>query len=175
VSLAYEVPNGMNVGAPSVYISGTDSTRAVAMQLLVIDHSYLDTYEIPLKAGSFFRNDQAYDSSYVVLSETAARTLGWSNAENAVGKQLRVLADPVLYTVQGVAADFHFNSMQQKIQPMIFFQTRRLNIYRYLSFRIQPANVSETIHSIERKWADLLPGSSFEYSFMDETLSRLYK
>jgi ABC-type antimicrobial peptide transport system permease subunit len=46
--------------------------------------------------------------------------------------------------------------------------------YRYLSFKLKPGNLGRTIEAIQKKWATLLPGSSFEYNFMDETLKKMY-
>jgi len=88
---------------------------------------------------------------------------------------LRIPTSPLIYTVQGIADDFHFSSMQEKIQPMIFFSPRLTNSYRFLSFKIKPGNISNAIEAIQKKWSVLLPGSSFEYSFMDDTLKNLYK
>ncbi len=175
VSLSYEVPNGMNGGQPALYKSGTDSTQGVSMQSLVTDPHYLDTYKIPMKAGFYFRDEKVFDSSIVVLNEMAVQAMGWADAQDALGKQLRIPNNPVTYTVQGVTANFHFGSMHQRIAPMIFFQTRSANVYRYLSFKIKPDRLGTTIAAIEKKWATLLPGSSFEYIFMDDTLKKLYK
>lgn len=46
--------------------------------------------------------------------------------------------------------------------------------YRYLSFKLKPGNISASVDAIQKKWAALLPGSAFEYSFMDDTLKKLY-
>jgi ABC-type antimicrobial peptide transport system permease subunit len=43
-----------------------------------------------------------------------------------------------------------------------------------LSFKVKPGNIPATIEAIQKKWAHLLPGSSFEYTFMDDTLKKLY-
>ena len=64
--------------------------------------------------------------------------------------------------------------MQQTIAPIVFFNVRFSPVYRYLSFKIKPGNVTASIQAIQKKWAQLLPGSSFEYTFMDDTLKRLY-
>ncbi len=177
VTLSYEIPNGMNGGQPSVYKAGTDSTQAVAMQSMATDENYLTTYQVPLKAGSFFINNRGFDSSKIVLNEKAIQALGWQNAEEAVGRQVwaELYGNKILCTVQGVIKDFHFSSMQQKIEPFILFHVRLNNMYRYLSFKIKPGNVSNTIEAIQKKWATLLPGSSFEYSFIDDTLKKLYQ
>ena len=172
-TLSYEIPNGMNGGQPPVYKAGTDSTQAIAMQSLVTDENYLPTFQISLKAGSFFRRGES-DSSKIVLNEKAVRALGWKSADEAIGRQVKIAGSTGAFTIQGVANDFHFNSMQQEIAPMIFFQVRLANVYRYLSVKIKPGNVSTTLGAIEKKWSALLPGSSFEYRFMDDVLKKLY-
>lgn len=173
-TLSYEIPNGMNGGQPPVYKAGTDSTKAIAMQTMLTDEYYLDTYQVPLKAGNYLGNS-AIDSGKVVLNEKAVAALGWKEAKDAIGQQIRIPGDPTTFTVKGVATDFHFNSMQQKIAPGIFFNVRFAPMYRYLSFKIKPGQIGSTIAAIEKKWVSLLPGSSFEYNFMDDTLRQLYK
>ena len=65
--------------------------------------------------------------------------------------------------------------MKQLIAPVLFFNVRFSSAYRYLSFKIKPGNINNAIAAIQKKWATLLPGSSFEYNFMDDTLKNLYK
>jgi ABC-type antimicrobial peptide transport system permease subunit len=173
VTLSYEIPNGMNGGQPPVYKAGDDSTTAIAMQQLATDAHYLDTYQIPMKAGSFFREEET-DSSKVVLNEAAVHALGWKDPSEAIGQRVRIPGFPVEFVVQGVASDFHFNSMQEKMKPNIFMQTQFVNSYRFLSFKLKPGNIGSAIEAIQKKWAILLPGSSFEYNFMDQTLGKLY-
>lgn len=173
-TLSYEIPNGNNGGQLPVYKTGTDATQAVAIQSVQADGSYLSVYQIPLKAGSFFSSSGETDSAKVVLNEKAVQALGWKNAEEAIGEQVKIPNDNTVFTVKGIVSDFHFGSMQQQIQPMLFFHVRWTNTYRYLSFKIKPGDISNTIEAIEKKWATLLPGSSFEYNFMDDTLKKLY-
>jgi ABC-type antimicrobial peptide transport system permease subunit len=143
------------------------------MQSLVNDGYYASTYQIPMKAGSYLSTFRI-DSSKVVLNEKAVTALGWRSPQEALGKQIRFTGDQRVYTVQGVINDFHFSSMQEKIEPFIIFHIRIANAYRYLSFKIKPGNIGKTIEAIQKKWAVLLPGSSFEYKFMDESLKKLY-
>ncbi len=173
-SVAYEIPNGMNGGQPPVYKFGTDSSSAIAMQSMVTDGYYASTFQLPLKAGSYFNQREPIDSSKIVLNENAVKALGWNSPEEAIGKQVRMPGSSVVFSVQGVINDFHFTTMQEKIQPMIIFHLRIANAYRFMALKVKPGNMGETIESIEKKWAALLPGSSFEYSFMDDSLKRLY-
>jgi ABC-type antimicrobial peptide transport system permease subunit len=126
-----------------------------------------------MKAGSFFWNNET-DSSKIVLNEKAAQALGWNNAEDAIGREIKTAGGPTVFTVQGVTNNFHFNTMKDAIAPIIFFQPRLVNSYRYLSFKLKPGNIGSSIDAVQKKWALLLPGSSFEYTFMDDALKKLY-
>jgi ABC-type antimicrobial peptide transport system permease subunit len=165
----------MNGSQPPVYKMGQDSSQAVAMQSMQTDGNYLSVYQIPLEAGEFFSMDAEADSLKVILNEKAVQALGWNHANDALGKQLRIPGSSSVFVVKGVTADFHFGSMQEKIPPIIFFKVRFTSTYRYLSFKVKPGNIPQSITAIEKKWAALLPGSSFEYSFMEDTLKQLYK
>jgi len=174
VSLSYEIPDGANSGSTSIYQFGKDSTQATTAQALTTDENYLNVYEIPLKAGSFFEG-QNPDSGKIILNATAVTALGWKSASEAIGQLIRVPNDPTTYTVKGVVQDFHFGSMQQVIAPVAIFNVRFAPIFRYLSFKLGPGNISSAVHVIQKKWTALMPGAPFEYTFMDDTLADLYK
>jgi putative ABC transport system permease protein len=174
ISLSHEIPNGNNGGQPMVYKNGTDSTQAVAMQALVADEHYLRTYQIGLVEGRFF-DSRGLDSLSVVMNEKAVRAMGYKKPHEAIGRQIRAIGDPRLFTIAGITRNFHFNSMQQAIQPMVFFSVKGIPIYRYLSFKIHPGNISRSLEAIQKKWTILFPDAPFDYAFMDQTLQKLYR
>lgn len=173
VSLSYEIPNGNNGSEVQVYAQGSDSATAIGTQVLATDENYLRTYQIPLSSGTFFGSD-GLDSGKVVINETAAKTFGFKSASDAIGRQLRIHNDPTVFTVKGVVADFHFFSMHQSIPPILFFNVKTVVVHRYLSFKLKPGNMAASMAAIQRKWAQLLPGSAFEFSFMDDSLKKMY-
>ncbi len=173
VTISYEIPNGNNGNEPQVYKSGTDSTKAIGMQALVTDENYLSTYQIPLQSGEFF-DSRMQDSGKVIINEKAVATLGYKSAGAAIGQQLRIPGDPTVFTIKGVTNDFHFFSMQSAMAPIIFFNVYNAVVHRYLSFKLKPGNTVASIEAIQKKWSQLMPGSSFEYQFMDDTLKNLY-
>ncbi len=175
VSLSYEVPNGANSGSIPFYVEGTDTTHTVATQSLTTDEQYAETYKIPLKAGSFFSSPyNANDSLKTVINETAAKAFGFSDANEAIGKKILAQGGQPI-TICGVTKDFHFGSMQQQIQPIAFINVDLGKIYRFLSFKLKPGNISATIEALQNKWSALLSGAPFEYTFMDDTLKKLYQ
>lgn len=173
VCLSFEIPNGNNGGQPPLYRAGADSTTAIVCQQLTTDEKYLDTYRIALLAGAYF-DSRGLDSGKVVLNERAALALGFERPETAVGQPLRVSGSPEIFTVKGVVKDFHFGSMQAQIQPMVLYSVYGNPVFRYLSFKIRPEHVGESMAALQRKWSELLPGSAFEYTFMDDVLAKLY-
>jgi putative ABC transport system permease protein len=172
-TLSYEIPNGNNGSQSALYKLGTDSTQAIAAQSMITDENYLSTYQIPLKSGAFFSGN-TLDSAKVILNERAVQALGYKTADDAVGRLIRIPGVPTIFTIKGVVKDFHFSSMQVKIEPLVFFNVESANAYRFLSFKIKPGNIGETIDAITKKWSELLPGSAFEYNFMDDALKKLY-
>jgi len=172
-SLSFEIPNGNNNGQPPVYRAGTDSTTAIVCQQLTTDEHYLDTYQLSLLAGEYF-NQNGINYTKVVLNERAALAIGFPDAESAIGQTLRIPGDPTLYTIKGVLRDFHFGSMAAPIQPMVVFSLKGSVLYRYLSFKIAPEGISEQMAALQKKWTELMPGSAFEYTFMDEILAKIY-
>ncbi len=173
-SLSFEIPDGNNSNDVPVYKFGTDSSQTVATAILENDENFLSLYQIPLIAGSSFEGHRL-DSLKVIMNETAIKALGWKNANDAIGQQVRIPGNPQVYTIRGVTHDFHFGSMQTKIAPIIMFNLQYDFIYRYLSFKIKPGNIPETLSALQKKWRTLLSDAPFEYRFMDETLARMYQ
>ncbi|MGX5818897.1 ABC transporter permease [Chitinophaga lutea] len=172
-SLSYEIPNGNNSGAFSVFRQGMDSTSAVNVEMLQTDEKYLSTYNIPLAAGSFFRD--ANDTTRVVINAKLAASLGWKDPSEAVGAMIRVPGNPTPIPVAGVVRDFHFSSMHEAISPTVFVPVAVNTSYRYLSLQLKPGAATDAIAAVEAKWAELMPGTPFAYSFMDDSLAKLYR
>ncbi|RYZ48603.1 MAG: FtsX-like permease family protein [Chitinophagaceae bacterium] len=171
VSLSYSIPNGMSAGSTLVFAQGREETQAIAMETLSADENYGQVYDIPLLAGRYHK--QLSDSLGIVLNQSAVAALGFKNPEEAVGKTA-FLPGRFPVTILGVTRDFHFSSMKQGIQPLLLLHVGLNNIYRVLNFKLRPGNLSQSMAAIEQKWRTLLPGSSFEYSFMDDALKQMY-
>jgi len=177
-TLSFEIPDGGNGGSRNMWPEGGDSSRSVASQALMTDEHYADTYRIPLVAGVFYNapgQSAANDSLKVVLNETAVTALGWKTPQAAIGQRLHLDGMPLHFTISGVVRDFHFDAMGTAIQPELFMHVDMTWTYRYLSFRLRPGNIGTTMDQLRKQWASLLPGSAFEYTFMDETLEHVYR
>ena len=176
-TLSFTVPDGNSSGSASLYKAGADSTTAVASEQIVTDEYYASAFGIPMAAGKFFSAPGAFTDPFtIVINQAQARAFGWNNAADAIGKQLKFQGGGgQVFTIAGVTKDFHFGSMQKPIQPVTFLHVSLANIYRILSFKITPGSIGNSIDALQKKWSALMPGVPFEYTFMDDALSKLYK
>jgi ABC-type antimicrobial peptide transport system permease subunit len=176
-TLSFTVPDGNSSGSASLYKAGADSTTAIASEQIVADEYYASTFGIPMEAGKFFGAPGAFTDPFtIVINQAQAKAFGWNNAADAIGKQLKFQGGGgQVFTIAGVTKDFHFGSMQKPIQPITFLHVSLANIYRILSFKITPGSIGNSIDALQKKWAVLMPGVPFEYTFMDDALAKLYK
>ncbi|CAN5484281.1 ABC transporter permease [soil metagenome] len=174
-TLSFEVPDGNSSGSVSVFKAGSDSTTAIASQLIMTDEYYAGTYNIPMAAGEFYSLPGAFtDSSKIVINETQSHALGFKNPHDAIGRQVYIQGGSMLFSITGVTKDFHFGSMQIAIQPVTFLHVDLTNTFRVLSFKLKPGDIGNTIAALQKKWSVLMPGTPFEYTFMDDTLAKIY-
>lgn len=149
-----------------------DSLVSIAMNLktVLIDESFFDTYGIPVVAGrNFSKAIPTDDSLAFIINEAAAREVGWTNLQENVNKDF-YYAD-VRGKLVGIVKDFHFESLHQKIVPMIFLARRR---YSVLSIKIAGNEMQAGLQHVEKVWKDFLPGRPFEYNFLSARYSQLY-
>ncbi|MFP2995214.1 FtsX-like permease family protein [Spongiivirga sp. MCCC 1A20706] len=172
VSLSYEIPNGNNGFQLPLYKKGMNPESNIAVQGMVVDENYLDTYQIPLLQGSVFEANA--DGNTVLINAQAVKLLGFETKEMAIGKQLQVAGQERLLTIKGVIENIHFESLHTPIKPQAYFDVNALQSYRYLTIKLRPGNVQAGIEAIKEKWQELMPNAPFEFDFIDDTLATLY-
>lgn len=158
---------------------GIPADEQLILPVMVVDHDFLTTYGMELAEGRGFSRDFATDSSAFVINEAAARKLGWH--DGAVGETLEwwrgsgssSFALQKEGPVVGVVKDFHFQSLHETIQPLIFHI--QPDGYGVFSIRIRPENMAETLAVIEETIASYSPQHLFDYSFMSDDFAQLYE
>jgi putative ABC transport system permease protein len=135
-----------------------------------IDAHFLDFYNIPIVQGRSFAKEYNDEEGHsYILNQAAVRAIGW---ENPIGKRFGFSEDETGVVV-GVVKDFHFAPLHLQIEPLAFTPlSQRPN---WLSIRIRPQNIPETLSLIERTWKKYSPEGIFNYSFLDDRLDRMYR
>jgi putative ABC transport system permease protein len=143
-----------------------------------VTHEYLQTLQCELVIGRDFSREIATDADAAcVINESAAQALGWTPA-TAIGKQVAEIGTgqgdtDLMRTVVGVVKDFHFESLQEPIKPVIF-TIGKYNL-GFALVRARPENLAETLAALQAQWQSFLPDHPSQYFFLDEDFGRLYE
>jgi putative ABC transport system permease protein len=141
------------------------------------DLNYVTTMKMQLVAGSdftaadFTANTKAKDSTKpgrYILNETAVRNFGWT-PEEAIGKTVDRGTPGI---VKGVVKDFNFESMHDRIGPLML--SADTGYIRSMLVRVNGQQLPSTISRIEAAWQTYVPSRAFSYHFMDEDYNHLY-
>jgi putative ABC transport system permease protein len=135
-----------------------------------VDYDYIETFEIPLVEGRSFSQKYSTDAETgFIVNEEAVRRMGLE--EPAVGKKFGFWG--IDGQIIGVMKDAHFQSLQYKIEPLVFKMFPSWLSRMYVKFRSD--NVAATLASLEKTWNEMNLGYPFEYRFLDEDFQNLYK
>ena len=139
----------------------------------IIDHHYLETYGIGLKAGrNFTQQECAVDwnnNSKVLMNERAVAQLGFASPDDALRTKIRW--DERYLEIIGVVQDYHHSGLQEAIGPVIFYPQDNS---AYFSLRLSGGNYSEKIATLGNLYKDYFPGNPYAYFFMDDEFNRQY-
>ena len=137
-----------------------------------VDFDFLKTLNLEMAEGRFFSRKFSSDSTdAVILNETAVRIM---NINEPLGKEFFFVPgspNERKKTIIGVIKDYHTESLHQEIRPVVLELGGGSNVY----IKLQKGYISETIRYIDRRIKEIVPGESFDYTFLDEDLDNLYK
>jgi putative ABC transport system permease protein len=162
-----------------------------------IDAGFFDTMGIKLRAGRLLDESRPMDDSTtpfpedpaaeralvqrgvnVVVNELAVRRLGLGTPQAAVGKTIKVLADPeyggvMNATIVGVVQDSRFRSIRETIDPIIFRYSRFGQ--GWMLVRYNSADPGRVRREVEAVWKRAAPEVPFEAQFSEEIIGELYE
>jgi len=172
------IPSGRLLDESGASMEVGDSLRPVNadIKFLAADYDFVPTYGIPIVAGRNFSRDYSTDTSSFLLNVAATQILGMKDPTEAVGKNFQY--GNTKGKVIGVMGDFHFESMHQRIVPLIIVMpsiAQTANSFGRMSIKIAGGNTQAALAHIEATWKKFLPETPFEYTFLNERFEQLYK
>ena len=184
-----------NNSVTSVYLPG--NPRGIDLGVYTVDADFYPTMQMKMLAGRNFSERVAMDDSTtpfptdraaeqafarrgtnVVVSESAARRLGFRDPQQAIGKPISAgLTLPefglVNATIVGVVRDARFRSIRDPLQPIMFLHAR--NGFNALVVRYDDPDPKRVMAAIEKVWKRMLPDVPFRAEFADDRVKRLYE
>lgn len=185
ISTSDGVVGGQN-WTTSMNLKGSENSQLV--NFLSVGNDFLEVLGLQLKEGRSFSSQFPSDTltngipggpleqtiGGIILNERAVKDLGIKGS--SIGQQVEYArdADTVYYVkVVGVTIDFHFSSFKNEIKPFAFFNNPpRANNF---TAKLTTDNINATLAQLENKWKQFSGERPFEYTFLDETYSKLYQ
>jgi putative ABC transport system permease protein len=149
-------------------------------------YGFFEAYKVAPIAGRLF--DEQYGSdeinpvdensvepgrASVVLNESAVKKLGFSRAEQAIGKTLATSeGGQQNLTIIGVIPDIYFRSIKFGVRASVYtFNSTR---FRTASLTFSTNNVSSLLNKIESVWKSNVPMQPIELEFLSEMMKAQY-
>lgn len=165
--------------------SGSADEHKVAY-MFGADEDFLKTFEVRLLTGRNF--DSPPDSSNIIVNETAARMLGITELSGQLveipafarttGGEFSPVNDqniPFKPRVIGIVKDFHFQSLKDKIEPLVIaYIVNPIHSVDYYTVKISASNIEATLEKLKAIMVQTAAHDPFEYHFLDEQLARFY-
>ena len=176
VSRSSRIPTGRLLDSQGSQLNRGDSLAPskADIKYVVADENFIPTYGIKIVAGRNFSKDYGMDTSSFLINETAVKALELKSNEDAIGKQFQYGMQKG--TIAGVFNDFNFESLHQRIIPLVLFESRADDGSDYNNISIKTyGNVSGALAQIEKTWKKYLPEIPYEYKFLDDRYAKLYE
>lgn len=153
-----------------------DAKQVNIMTDFYVDQNYIPTLGMQMVSGRNFSTEFLTDSSAVIVNETAARFLGFKNPLNETlyrptGYAANGGFASKPYHIIGVVKDFNFNSMHDKVGPLVIELSEN---YGRIAMRINTKNIPALISEVENKWNSMGTSQLFSYSFLDADFNKVY-
>jgi putative ABC transport system permease protein len=133
-----------------------------------VDYDFVKTLDMKLLQGRDFSKSFADKKNSIVINETMAKQLGF---KNPIGQQIPLDSSK---TIVGVVADFHFESLKNKIEAITFFLQNDFGM-GYILVKIVPENATQTMALLEKTYQEASPKAQFLGSFLDENTNNQYR
>jgi putative ABC transport system permease protein len=173
VTRIMEVPGKM-VSTTEFWHEGIPDDKAENLYIFSGDPDLLNTLNMMLLRGEFFRPETKQFYREFVLNETAVKHFGWT-LDEAVGKLMnfgkRDNKEPG--KVIGVIKDFHFKHLHDAIDPLVLYLESGFES-RFMALKLNSGDLQETVAEVEQTWKKILPQQEFQYQFLDESFDKLF-
>ena len=174
VARSSRIPSGrlLDSDGSQISIGNSMAPSKADIKYVRTDENFIPAYGITVVAGKNFTKTDGADTSSFIINEAAVKALGIHANQDAVGK-------PFMYgdrkgQIAGVINDFNFESLHQRIIPLVLMTSTRPNGYNRISIKVS-GNVQAAVAHLEKTWKTYLPEIPFDYTFLDDRFADLYK
>jgi len=161
-SLGYRGSNG--------FAFGFEGDR-VNVDLLRVDHNFMQDMGIAVTQGRAFDPDRPADSTgTIVVNQALVERFG---IEDPIGTPMTAFPGEDKPVIIGVTPDFTYQSMYQSVGPLMM-TVSAMRDYRHLYVRVGGTD-TDAVEALHETWASVTPDVPLSFDFMDERMARVYQ
>ena len=185
-------PPGWEPNTTNLRLETEDPTVKRTMQIVSVDLDYFDVLSVSPIAGRLFSEDFGNDRrpwevsaaelladpdyvTPIVINQRAMRDFGFKTPEEAINaKALQVddLENTTAVEIVGVIKDFHFDSLKEVIEPMIFYPGP--STFYVIMVKLDPNQPQVGLQSADAGWREAI-SQSVSRDYLDVALAADYE
>lgn len=174
VSFNNAVPGVPGWQGQVAYPENKTADDAVSVEYMAVDADYLPSLDIALIAGRNFDEQRDSDRKEgLIINEVAMAMMGWTTAEEAIGKKITSPSGYPAGEVIGVVKNYHNLGLQQKIGPVVMDYNPESS-YLY-AVRFTASDTQQLVEQLTLTWKAYFPGYDFNFFFLDENFEKQYQ
>ncbi len=168
-TISSSIPGRKNEWRGSTQLSGRDNDVVIRANLTRVDEDFIKTFDLRLLAGRNYFSSTSNESS-IILNAEAARQLGFSTPEEALGKKVVMFRDREII---GVVESFHETGLHEALSPSLYITGEGYT--KFLTISLTIGKIPEQIETFRKIWKSQFPDKPFQYFFLDEFFNRQYQ
>ncbi len=162
-------------GTQLKYINAKDNTQDSAMVWLnIVDEQYLPIHQHKLLAGTNFKlHTKNGEEREIIVNEQVLKrfNIAKGNPQKALGEQ--VVVDGQKLNIIGVLKDFHYGTMENKIEPVMFRYSAEPH-GGHVNVKIESTDLPATMASIENAWRKIDKVHPIDATFYNDQIEKAY-
>ena len=162
---------GSRYGTQMKYTNKSDSAQVMVN---FVNEHYLGLHEHKLLAGKNFtpKPENVEESEAIVNEQTLKRfDIGGGEPSKALGEVISM--DGKTLTIVGVVEDFHYETLEEKIEPMVF-RYFHYGTNGYVNAKIVTKNLPRAMSGIEGAWRKIDKVHPLEARFYEDQIEEAY-
>jgi len=156
---------------PALYVKRIDGSDSIKASTMAVDENFITNMRLQLVLGRNLSDDASENASSIIINEVFAKSLSPDDPSGAIN-QVLILPDKREVKVVGILKDFHYASLQSRIENF-FFEYAPGN-FRYANFHLQSTNERQAFSEMEEAWKLVGKDGRFKAEFLADQIRGAY-
>jgi putative ABC transport system permease protein len=146
---------------------GKNPNQNLIVHPIVVDKDLISFFKMKLQQGVSFTG-VVTDTAHFILNEEAIKEMG---IKDPIGKRFKM--EGINGTIIGVAKDFHYASMKEKIAPSVFWYVPQH--FNRMYIKTTHRDAPKALAAAEKQFKLYNGEYPFGYAFLDDIFNYIYK